>query len=111
MGECTTGTVSKTVDPVVAKVHSQEGEPPGPGRVPGQLHQAVVVPHMHVSAQLTASHQQAVERKGQSSVSAQNVLMQVQHSVCDHVQLRSKDHDSHLFTLCSTLTEICLICK
>lgn len=74
MGECTTGTVSKTVDPVVAKVHSQEGEPPGPGRVPGQLHQAVVVPHMHVSAQLTASHQQAVERKGQSSVLAQMCL-------------------------------------
>lgn len=51
-------TVSKAVDPVVAKVHPQEGEPPGPGRVPGQLHQAVPVPHIYVSSQLTASHQQ-----------------------------------------------------
>lgn len=52
------GTMSKTVDPVVAEVHSQEGEPPGPGRVPWQLHKAVVFPHIHVRCQLTASHQQ-----------------------------------------------------
>ncbi len=52
------GTVSEAVEPVVAEVHTQEGEPPGPGGVPGQLHQAVLVPHVHVSTQLKASHEQ-----------------------------------------------------
>ena len=52
------GTVREAVDPVVAEVRPQEAEPPGPGGVPGQLHQAVAVPHVHVGGQLTASHQQ-----------------------------------------------------
>lgn len=52
------GTVSEAVDPVVAEVYAQEAEPPGPGRVPGQLHQAVAVPHIHVRSQLAASHKQ-----------------------------------------------------
>lgn len=52
------GTVSEAVDPVVAEVHTQEGQPPGPGGVPGQLHQAVLLPHVHVSGQLAASHEQ-----------------------------------------------------
>lgn len=52
------GTVSEAVDPVVAEVHPEEGEPPGPGRVPGQLHQAEPVPHVHVRGQLAASHHQ-----------------------------------------------------
>lgn len=50
--------MSKAVDPVVAEVHSQEAEPPGPRRVPGQLHDVVVVPHIHVGGQLEASEQQ-----------------------------------------------------
>lgn len=61
-GACTAarvfGTVSEAVDPVVAEVHAQEGKPPGPGRVPGQFHQVVMVPHIDVSSQLTASHKQ-----------------------------------------------------
>lgn len=61
-------TVSGAMDPVVAEVHPHKGEPPGPGRVPGQLHQTVPVPHIHVSRQLTASHQQA-EGDNQSSQS------------------------------------------
>jgi len=52
------GTVSEAVHPVVAEVHAQKADPPGPGRVPGQLQQAVPVPHEHVSSQLTASHEQ-----------------------------------------------------
>ena len=60
------GTVSTAVDPVVAEVHPQEGEPPGPGGVPGQLHQSEPLPHVHVGGQLTASNQQPEEREGQS---------------------------------------------
>lgn len=65
--------MSEAVDPVEAEVHAQEGEPPGPGRVPRQLHQAVPVPHVHVSSQLTASHEhpegvQSVHRLVQHAV-------------------------------------------
>lgn len=55
---CGVGTMSAAVNPVVTEVHSQQGEPPGPGRVPGQLQQPVPLPDVHVCCQLTASHQQ-----------------------------------------------------
>lgn len=53
--------MSKAVDPVVAKVDPDEGEPPGPGRVPGQLQQAEMLPDVHVGGQLAASQQQPEE--------------------------------------------------
>lgn len=52
------GTVSTAVDPVVAEINTQEGKPPSPRRVPGQLKDAIMVPHINVSSQLTASHHQ-----------------------------------------------------
>lgn len=55
-------TVGKAVQPVVAQVDGQEGEPPGPRRVPRQLQQPVVVPHVDVRGQFDASH----EHPGQS---------------------------------------------
>lgn len=55
-------TVSHAVQPVVAQVHPQEGQPPGPGRVPGQLQQAVILPHVYVSRQLEASHEHSAGR-------------------------------------------------
>jgi len=56
---CGRRTVGEAVDPVVAEVHGQEGEAPGPGGVPGQRHQVEVVPHVHVARQLHAPHEQA----------------------------------------------------
>lgn len=55
-------TMGEAVQPVVAQIHSQEGEPPGPGWVPGQLQQPVVVPHINVCGQFDAPH----EHPGQS---------------------------------------------
>lgn len=70
------------MNPVVAEVHPHEGEPPGPGRVPGQLHQMVLVPHIHVSRQLTASHQQAGgDNQTCVSVERQTLLVMTQSSV------------------------------
>ena len=54
----TKSTMGGAVDPVVAKVYGQEGQPPGPGRVPGQHHHAEVVPHEDVGRQLQAPHEQ-----------------------------------------------------
>lgn len=54
---CVCVTVGKSVDPIVAEVHPKETSPPGPGRVPGQLHQTVVVPDVNVSTEFTASHE------------------------------------------------------
>ena len=39
------------VEPVVAKVHSDEAEPPRPGRVPGELEHVEVLVDVHVALQ------------------------------------------------------------
>lgn len=49
-------TVRESVDPIVAEVHSKEGKPPSPCRVPGQLYLPVMLPDIDVSAQFTAFH-------------------------------------------------------
>lgn len=63
-------TVGEAVQPVVAQVDGQEGEPPGPSRVPRQLHQTVVVPHVDVRGHFNASHEhprQELERVSETA--------------------------------------------
>lgn len=92
------------MDPVIAKVHPHKGEPPGPGRVPGQLHQTVPVPHIHVGRQLTASHQQAEGGRNrdlcQCTLKGLNVIL-------ENVRLNTLSFHNHTGSTVFVLIGVC----
>src|SRR4029434_7770403 len=60
---CTRLTMSTAMNPIVTEVNPKEGQPPCPGRVPGQLNYAVVIPEVDIRGELQPSDKKSMKKK------------------------------------------------
>lgn len=82
--------MSTAMNPIVTEVNAKEGQPPCPGRVPGQLNDAVVIPEVDIRGELQPSDKKSKKRQIKTNNCRANKLVTFHMSLLPQITTTEK---------------------